>query len=137
MASNLTSKLELQPGQALFVLNASDEIESYLMAQMPKISLISAPYDITQAALIFVKTMAEAKRFLPLVTSVLDAEGILWLAYPKSGSTINTDLTQKVLKTAFQSDGLVFVRQISLHENWAAIRFRFPVTAKQDLSTGC
>jgi hypothetical protein len=130
MPSNLTSKLQLEPGQALFVLNVPDEIEPYLMKQMPDISLISAPYDITTATLIFVKTLVEARRSLSLVASIVGENGIFWLAYPKSTSGINTDITRSVLKTAFQPDGLQFGRQIALNQTWSAVQFHPPFEIK-------
>jgi hypothetical protein len=131
MPTTLSSKLQLKAGQALFVLNAPDECEQFLSAQMPEISLISAPYDVTQAVLVFVKTLAEARRFIPQVISVVEPDGLFWLAYPKGTSKVATDVNRDILYNTFQPLGVRFVRQVAINDIWSAMRFRPPSQSEE------
>jgi hypothetical protein len=77
--------------------------------------------------LLFVNNLAEAQALAPsAVAAVAGAkpEGILWIAYPKGGSGVKTDVNRDKLWPVVQEYGWRPVRQIAIDDVWSAMRFR-------------
>ena len=76
------------------------------------------------ALLLFVTSLEEAGRLVPQAIQQVDRQGLLWLAYPKGGSRIKTDVNRDRLWQALSATGWRPVRQVALDETWSAMRYR-------------
>jgi hypothetical protein len=54
----------------------------------------------------------------------MDPDGLLWVAYPKGGAKIKTDVNRDRLWDALTGTGWRPVRQVALDDVWSAMRFR-------------
>jgi hypothetical protein len=122
--ATLAQKLQLKPGQPLAVLNVPDGYAEKLAAELEGISLAFELHANEAALLAFVTTYAEVTALLPGATAALGAAGLFWLAYPKGGSGVKTELNRDRLWAAVGQSGWQGVRQVALDETWSAMRFR-------------
>ena len=125
MADNpLTKKLKLKAGQRAAIVGAP---EGYLakLAPLPAgVELseqLAGAFDWVQ---MFVKTQAEIGELLPQVVAALNPESMLWIAFPKGSSKIQTDLTRDRGWDAVQRADLKWLTLVSIDETWSAFALR-------------
>lgn len=120
----LVKKLKLNPGQRAAIINAP---EGYLksLAPLPKdldlAEKLTGKFDWIQ---VFVKNKAELEKLLPRLVRALKPESMLWLAFPKGTSKIQTDLTRDKGWEAVQQADLKWVNLVSINETWSAFALR-------------
>ncbi|MFN8638149.1 MAG: hypothetical protein U0360_01535 [Dehalococcoidia bacterium] len=119
-ATALAKKLQLKPGQRLRVINGGDGRIEALASALGDDSLLDTTGD---AVLVFVLTLEEAARFAPEAFA-LGRDALVWLAYPKGGSGVITDVNRDRLWKALEGTGWRPVRQVALDATWSAMRFR-------------
>src|SRR5437867_9255679 len=74
-------------------------------------------------AILFVKdSSALAKRF-PELRDRLETNGMLWVAWPKRTSGVETDLTEGVVRTYGLEAGLVDVKVCAIDDTWSGPKF--------------
>jgi hypothetical protein len=127
MASTLSDKFQFKNVVKLAVRNAPAGYAEKLQAELEGIEIVAGPDATADAVLLFVNNLAEALALAPrAVATVAPAkpEGILWIAYPKGGSGIKTDVNRDKLWPVVQDSSWRPVRQIALDDVWSAMRFR-------------
>ncbi|PYO06810.1 MAG: DUF3052 domain-containing protein [Gemmatimonadetes bacterium] len=74
-------------------------------------------------AILFVKALSELrKRFAPL-RDRLETNGMLWVAWPKKASGVDTDLTEGVVRQFGLESGLVDVKVCAIDDTWSGLKF--------------
>jgi hypothetical protein len=127
MANTLKDKFQFKHITTLAVRNAPQGYVQKLADDLEGIEIVAGPEAAAGAVLLFVNNLAEARALAPAaVAAVADAkpEGVLWLAYPKGGSGVKTDVNRDKLWPVVQAAGWRPVRQIALDDVWSAMRFR-------------
>ncbi len=117
--ADLRTKLQVRPGQTLRVLNGGDGRLDALTGALGDASLIDAGGD---AVLAFVTSLEEAARLAPEAFA-LGQDALVWLAYPKGGSKVKTDVNRDRLWKALEGSGWRPVRQVAIDATWSALRF--------------
>lgn len=120
----LFDKLNLGAIRSVHVLNAPSSFEPELAA-LQGVQIHRAPKGKISFALAFVTTLAEVERAAKGLTRRAAEDAILWMVYPKSASKkyrceFNRDTGWASLGRA----GYEPVRQVSVDEDWSALRFR-------------
>jgi len=118
MPSDLASKLQLKSDQSLLVLNPHTEHAP----QLDEISLTNAPP--ASAVLVFVSRLEDVPAMLKEAIDSLRPDGLLWIAYPKGGSGLASDVNRDRLWQAAEPSGWRPVRQVAIDSTWSAMRFR-------------
>jgi hypothetical protein len=118
----LLRKLGIKDGHALLllgapkgfgaVLDAPDEVEVSTEAA-------SGPYDVI---VWFTKKRAELAHELESVADALDADGGLWVAWPKKASGVKTDVTEDVIRSHALALGLVDNKVCAIDDTWSGLR---------------
>ena len=124
---SLKEKFQFKNVTRLAVRNAPGGYIAKLESGLEGIEILAGPDAAADAVLLFVNNLAEAQALAPgAVATVAPAkpEGILWIAYPKGGSGIKTDVNRDKLWPVVQESGWRPVRQIALDDVWSAMRFR-------------
>jgi hypothetical protein len=124
---SLKDKFQFKNVTRLALRNAPGGYVEKLEAGLEGIEILAGPDAAADAVLLFVNNLAEAQALAPgAVATVAPAkpEGILWIAYPKGGSGIKTDVNRDKLWPVVQKSGWRPVRQIALDDVWSAMRFR-------------
>jgi len=117
----ILKKMRLQPGQQLLLLNASPEWQTFL-AQNHTISVI--PEGNFELVLSFAPDKATLEKTVAQVRHILSPDGIVWVAFPKGSSKIQTDLTRDKGWESVSPEEWQFLNLISLDETWSAFSFR-------------
>jgi hypothetical protein len=123
--ATLAQKLQLKPGQVMALINTPAGYSNILVQALPDNPLGTADTARpTQALLLFVNNLDEARRLAPEAIQQIDPDGQFWIAYPKGTSKIKTDANRDTLWEALTFTGWRPVRQVALDETWSAMRYR-------------
>ena len=120
----LIKKLRIQPGQRLLILNAP---EGYLsnLGQLPDgVEVNDVPDGVFDFVQVFVKSITELEKQVPVAIKTVKYDGLLWICYPKQSSGIKTDINRDTGWSVVQKAGLRPVTQVAIDDTWSALRFR-------------
>jgi hypothetical protein len=120
----LVKKMKLKPGQRGALIHAPAGYLDTLRPLPERVELadrLDGSFDWVQ---VFVKNQAELDQLLPAVIAALKPEGLLWLAFPKGTSKIQTDLTRDQGWDALRQADLKWITLISVNETWSAFALR-------------
>jgi hypothetical protein len=123
MDTSLTSKLQLKPGLKLAVLNAPSGYYDQLKAALSENTLTSRTGK-ADAVLLFAASVAELNKYAAAAIGCVRTDGLVWMAYPKGTSKIETDLNRDHGWEVVVRAGLEGVRLVAIDDTWSAMRFR-------------
>jgi hypothetical protein len=122
--TDVARKLRLGPGQRLLVIQAPPTIEA-LLGPLPAGASFSFADPSPDLTLLFATDLASLERHLPEAARVAAGDGMLWVAYPKRGGRVASDLDRDGLTAATERlAALTGVALISLDATWSAMRLR-------------
>jgi len=71
----------------------------------------------------FVEKRAALEKDFPVLASKLEANGMLWIAWPKKASGKPTDLNENLVRETGLGFGLVDVKVCAIDETWSGLKF--------------
>jgi hypothetical protein len=118
----LPKKLGLKPRMRLFAVNAP--------AHLPEL-LSGAPVDIIRlpriaafdCALIFSARAPELAATMEKLEPKLAQDGMIWAAWPKKTSGVETDLVEDIVRQIGLRIGLVDVKVCAIDATWSGLKF--------------
>lgn len=120
---SLAAKLGLEPGMRAHVINAPGnylQLLAPLPANVRFLKRLAGGMDFIH---IFAPTLSALLRAVPQGVSSLDADGMLWLSWPKRASGIVTDIGEADVRRAWLDAGLVDVKICAVDETWSGLKF--------------
>jgi hypothetical protein len=112
---DISSKLQIKPGQSVAILNAPAGL---ILPGMP-----AAPAaDDADVVIAFVARRGDLPSAEQAIAAA-QADRLAWIGSPKGGQ-LGTDLNRDRLAAALSGHGVQPVRQISIDGTWSALRFR-------------
>ncbi len=113
-------KLGLAPGQRLAFLSPPRGFASAL-GPLPEGARRAArgPLDL---AVVFARSARELERALSGVRDRLDADGALWVSWPKRASGVATDLDENTVRGRALAAGLVDVKVCAIDDTWSGLK---------------
>ena len=124
MATTLQQKLQLKTGQAVVILSPAPGYVEKLRAELKDNLLSIEVKPNSEAVVVFVNSLAEARELVPGGIRAVKRDGLLWVAYPKGSSKVKTDVNRDSLWEAVKVTGWRPVRLIALDEVWSVMRLR-------------
>lgn len=125
MGNALLKKLRAKSGQTITVVNSPKNYEQ-LFGNIP--ADIKVSFNQKQKSdhvHLFAKCKAELDKWFLNALGLLHPNGILWVAFPKGTSGMQTDLTRdQGWEKLTEVPNLQFLTLISLDDTWSAIAFR-------------
>jgi hypothetical protein len=120
---NLVIKLNFKTGKDVVLCNVPAEI----VLEMKKggLTIVEPGFDKAYGALYFIQESAGIEKLLPELLVLLNSGTVLWIAYPKGGSGVKTDLNRDKLWKLMQPKGFRPVRQVAIDGVWSAMRFKY------------
>src|ERR1051325_134012 len=107
-APSLARKLGLKPGQQVALVNPPDGFAAIIGEENLRQGILVSPGDSElDLALLFVLSDKELGRQFPMLADGLSKAGMLWVAWPKKSSGVETDLTFDVVQRTGLACGLV------------------------------
>jgi hypothetical protein len=117
----LVDKLGIKPGARLKFVSEPQGFDA-LLGNLPEGSRFA-----TSGALDFAMLFAEARSDLvkgfSRLRDRLEPTGMLWVAWPKKTSGVETDLTEGVVRTFGLESGLVDVKVCAIDDTWSGLKF--------------
>ena len=125
--NSLFKKLNFKNQSHIVVLNAPQSFEKELQEMQDIASIITDIQQVQEIefSLCFVTTQTEIDAFIASIHTKLIGDATIWICYPKTSSkkytcNFNRDTGFSILGIY----GLEPVRQVSIDEDWSALRFR-------------
>jgi hypothetical protein len=121
-ATPLARKLGFKPGcRAAFV--AAPEGFETLLGELPEgVRVLGRLGRELDLVVCFVTARAELARRLPALRAALAPAGMLWIAWPKRASGVQTDMTEDVVREVALPTGLVDTKVAAIDDTWSGLR---------------
>lgn len=123
---NLFKKLNLKDQNQVVVLNPPESFEPELETlQSAAVIRDAGEVDNIDFMLAFVTKLSEIEQFAQTASEKAKGDAIVWFAYPKGTSKkYKCEFNRDTGWEALGKEGFEPVRQVSIDEDWSALRFR-------------
>jgi hypothetical protein len=119
----LAAKLDIKPGHRVLLRGATAGFAALLAPLPPEVTFVTGRARAVDCAMLFTTTARDLEReFSPLAARLTPA-GLLWVAWPKQASRVETDLTESVVRRIGLATGLVDVKVCAVTEVWSGLKF--------------
>jgi len=122
--SSLAKKLHLKTGYRALILNSPENFIESLSPLPEDVELNTKPDGEYEFVLLFIRNQEELNTFGTKVLEVLHYDGVLWIAYPKKSSGVQTDISRDEGWDFLAGAGLRSVSAVAIDSTWSALRFR-------------
>jgi len=119
----LQKKLGIKPGMSIALLHAPPEVETTL-GELPEGVITSRRLTgHRDLVLIFITRQVDLASQIPALTSAIAPNGMIWVAWPKRASKIETDMTEDFIREiVLPSSGLVDVKVCAIDQVWSGLK---------------
>ncbi len=117
--------MQLKQSQQVVALQAPPAFTAALATEGYRVAAsMPALPEKADAVQLFVQSKVELEKWIPAIAAILKPEGLLWIAYPKKSSGIESDLTRDEGWRVLATFGYEPVRQVAIDDTWSSLRFR-------------
>jgi hypothetical protein len=117
----LVAKLGIKPGARLQLVSEPKDFAG-LLGGLPEGSRV-ASRGVLDFAMLFVKSQSDLRKRFARLRDRLESNGMLWVAWPKKTSGVETDLTEGVVRAFGLESGLVDVKVCAVDDTWSGLKF--------------
>jgi hypothetical protein len=117
----LVDKLGIKPGARLQLVSEPKDFAG-LLGGLPEGSRV-ASRGALDFAMLFVKSQSDLRKRFARLRDRLESNGMLWVAWPKKASGVETDLTEGVVRAFGLESGLVDVKVCAVDDTWSGLKF--------------
>lgn len=118
----LPQKLGIKEDMTVGVVGAPKGFYA-LLSELPSGVILHQDIKPSSMFLVFAQWADEASDRFGQVVPSLPAEGSIWMAWPKKGSGLETDIDENTLRDLFLSTGMVDNKVCAIDETWSGLRF--------------
>jgi hypothetical protein len=123
-ANPLARKLGIKPGMRALIIGAPAPYLK-LLAPLPEdVTITSTAQGANPFVQFFPTSLADLGKSVPSLLRHVAGGALLWIAYPKKTSGIESDLSRDSIAKAMKGTGWRPVSTIAIDEVWSALRFR-------------
>jgi hypothetical protein len=118
----LASKLGFREGHRVCYVNPPEGFAE-LVGELPERvrvgSTLNGPLDLVVC---FVQERRLLEQRLPALLRAIEPHGMLWVAWPKKASGVDTDVTEDVVRAIALPTGLVDTKVCAIDETWSGLK---------------
>ncbi len=120
----LVKKLGFKNGFRAAIVNPPKGFEKELMPLPEEVTIFNKSLPKSLDLILFF-TDSEQTLFkeFPRLARKLEQNGMLWIAWPKKASGVNTDVTEAIVRRIGLDAGLVDVKICAVNEVWSGLKF--------------
>jgi hypothetical protein len=127
----LQKKLGIKPGMSIALLQAPPEVET-ILGELPGVITSRRLAGHRDLVLIFITRQVDLASQIPALTSAIAPNGMIWVAWPKRASKIDTDMTEDAIRDiVLPSSGLVDVKVCAIDQVWSGLKLVIRKTARR------
>ena len=120
--TRLIQKLGIKPGAALTVINPPSHYAK-LLGRLPEgVHLETGLKRACQFVHVFTKDRDELKKYLVRLRSTLADTGTIWISWPKKSSSVETSVTENVIRDLALPLGFVDTKVCAVDETWSGLK---------------
>jgi hypothetical protein len=119
----LSRKLGIKPGDTLHLIGAPKEYRDWI-GLLPEGAAYVArpPKDGASLVHLFVKSLADFEKQLPLARRTMATDGMLWVSWYKKAAKIPTDVTEDAIRNRALKTDLVDVKVCAVTDIWSGLK---------------
>lgn len=117
----LSQKLGIKEGTTVVLLDGPEGIEAMLAPLPDGVTIRRGNRGRREMTIWFVTARRDLERRFDAVAGAV-GEGMLWMAWPKGSSAIETDLTENVVRDVALAVGMVDTKVCAIDETWSGLR---------------
>jgi hypothetical protein len=117
----LVDKLGIKPGARLQLVSEPKDF-ARLLGGLPEGTRV-APRGTLDFGMLFVKSQSDMRKRFARLRDRLESNGMLWVAWPKKTSGVETDLTEGIVREFGLESGLVDVKVCAVDDTWSGLKF--------------
>jgi hypothetical protein len=134
----LQKKLGIKPGMSIALLNAPPDIDTVLGELPDGLTTSRRLTGHRDLVLIFITRQVDLASRLASLTAAIAPNGMIWVAWPKRASKIDTDMTEDVIRDiVLPSSGLVDVKVCAIDQVWSGLKLVIRKTARRASESRC
>jgi hypothetical protein len=119
----LPRKLGIKSGMSMAVLNAPPNLDAILGELPERVTTSQRLGGHRDLVLIFITRQADLAARVPALASAIAPNGMVWVAWPKRVSKIETDMTEDVIREiVLPSSDLVDVKVCAIDHVWSGLK---------------
>ncbi|HJU65897.1 MAG TPA: DUF3052 domain-containing protein [Gemmatimonadaceae bacterium] len=119
----LPRKLGIKSGFRVAFLHAPSDFARTLGELPDDVRITTQARSESDLAVLFVTSAATLRREFPRLVPRIATDGMLWVAWPKKASGLQTDLTFDVVQRTGLGEGLVDTKICAIDDTWSGLRF--------------
>ena len=126
--TTLLKKLGIKEGARVALVNAPQDFPQEL-GQLPKgAEFVSASHKKLDLIFIFVESRAQLVKRLARLRPKISQSGMIWVAWPKKSSGVETDLSFDAVQEAGLAVGIVDTKICAINDVWSGLKFVIRIT---------
>jgi hypothetical protein len=118
----LAKKLGFKDGLRVVTINAPDGYHRWLDGLPASTSFSTAIGSSPAAVHLFCTKRSELARTLKSLRAKLQAEGFIWVSWPKRTSGVRTDITEDTIRDVALPLGFVDVKVCAVTDTWSGLK---------------
>lgn len=118
----LAQKLGLKPGIRCWFHNMPDSVRDEIDPVALSVEEQSAASDGLQCAHLFVTQRERLERELAALQPLMQANGFIWVSWPKNAAMMETDITEDVVRDVALLRGLVDIKVCAVDAIWSGLK---------------
>ena len=115
-------KLGFKPGMRVFYANAPQDFDALVGALPDGVKVLKRPSVGPRPGDALRRRPRRARRALATLQPKLQPAGMIWVAWPKRASGVQTDITEDVVREVALPRGLVDVKVCAIDEVWSGLK---------------
>lgn len=119
----LVKKLGIKEGARVALINAPDDFQMTLGELPDDVKFVKTTAKALDLILFFVLSERILLRDFAKLSGRLTSNGMLWIAWPKKSSGVQTDLTFERVQRIGLDAGLVDVKICAIDDTWSGLKF--------------
>ena len=119
----LPRKLGIREGTRLLLVAAPDDFTTTLGELLQAVEIAGEGDGDVDVAVLFVRDAASLQAQFAALAALLQPAGGLWVAWPKRGSGVDTDLGEGLVREIGLAAGLVDNKVCAIDSTWSGLRF--------------
>ena len=130
----LPKKIGLKDNGTLALVNAPKGIKAELRPLPPGATLTTKLIADCKLAILFCPNTAAIRKNIRATATRLNADGALWISWPKKSSPLFVDLTEDIIRSIVLPMGLVDVKVCAINADWSALKLMVRKEMRADWS---